>query len=69
MFPSAVRLAAVSASKSGAKTGSNIGTAVIKLASIGAVGTLFIGWPLFIRSLERKNMGAGTVPIPDNKVY
>lgn len=63
MIPTAVRFAAVTSKPATQK----ISRAAINVASLGAVATLFVGWPLMIQRLETKNHGAGTVPIPEQK--
>lgn len=67
MIPTAVRFAAVSAKP--VSSAATISKVLINVASVGAVGGLFIGWPYFISKLEKKNHGAGTVPIPQEKIY
>lgn len=65
MIPTAARFAAVSTKPIAQK----VTRAAINVASLGAIAGLFVGWPLFINSLERKNHCAGTVPLPERKVY
>lgn len=63
MIPTAARFAAVTSKPAAQK----FSRAAINVASLGAVATLFVGWPLLIQKLETKNHGAGTVPIPEQK--
>lgn len=67
MIPTAVRFAAVSSKPVSA--GSSVSKTLINIASVSAIGGLFIGWPYLIASLEKKNHGAGTVPIPETKDF
>lgn len=67
MIPTAVRLAAASSKSASQKA--SLSRAVINVASVGAIATLVIGWPIFISRLETKNHGAGTVPLTEKKVY
>lgn len=69
MIPTAIRLAAVSAKPATKRASYSFSRAAINVASLSAIATLYIGWPVLINSLERKNHGYGTVEIPEQKIY